>query len=205
MRVLLLLAHPRPVSFTGALAEAYAAGLIEAGHEVERGDLYRERFDADFRIEDFGQFDPGGPAPPPADVQAEQQRISRNEALALVFPVWWWSFPAILKGWIDRVMTEGWAYRFTPERVEGLLRLKKVVLIGSGGSTATTYRRYGYHGAMQRAIDAGIFGYCGVGDVETHIFPEVDSAPMRRPGYIDRARELGRALALREGGAFHVV
>lgn len=191
MHVLVLLAHPRSPSFTGALADAYSAGLAEAGHAVTRGDLTAEGFDPRFGAGDFGQFREGGPAPPPEDVAREHRRLEANEALVLAFPVYWWSFPAILKGWIDRVFTEGWAYHFTPERVEGLLRLRKVVLLGAAGSTTRTYRRYGYHGAMQRAIGAGIFGYCGVADVELHLFPQVDSQPEMRPRYLTKSRDLG--------------
>lgn len=204
MRVLVLLAHPRTSSFTGALADAYAAGLKESNHSVERSDLYVERFDPLFHPEDYGQFAQGGPLQPPVDVQREQARLLRNDALALVFPIWWWSFPAILKGWVDRVFTEGWAYRFQPDKVDGLLQIKKVVLLGSAGSTAASYRRYGYQGAMQRAIDVGIFGYCGIKDVELHIFPAVDSAPEKRPEYLSVAQLLGRDLVLKAEGAFRV-
>ena len=191
MRVLVLLAHPRQPSFTGALADSHAAGLAAAGHVVTRGDLTAERFEPRFGADDFGQFNADGPLPPRKNVAREQKRLEANEVLVLAFPVYWWSFPAILKGWIDRLFTEGWAYRFTPERVEGLLQLRKVVLLGSAGSTMKTYRRYGYHGAMQRSIGAGIFGYCGVADAELHVFPQVDSLSQMRPRYLAKARQLG--------------
>jgi putative NADPH-quinone reductase len=48
-------------------------------------------------------------ATPPADVLAEQARIDRADALVLVFPIYWWSLPGLLKGWIDRVFVNGWA------------------------------------------------------------------------------------------------
>lgn len=205
MKVLVVLVHPRQVSFTGALSQAFCAGLAAAGHEIELADLYREGFNPCFTPEDFGQFDPTGKAPVPEDVLREQARLARAEVLALVFPIYWWSFPAMLKGWIDRIFTEGWAYRFSPDNVAGLMTLRKVAMLGSAGSTASAYRRYGYQGAMQRAIDAGIFGYCGIKDVELHVFPQVDGSPERRPGYLERAREIGRGLAVSEGGgAFEV-
>ncbi|WP_163564806.1 NAD(P)H-dependent oxidoreductase, partial [Klebsiella pneumoniae] len=61
-------------------------------------------------------------APPPADVIAEQNRIDRTDALVLVYPVYWWSMPGLLKGWIDRVFTNGWAY----EEVPGTKSAKKL-------------------------------------------------------------------------------
>lgn len=69
------------------------------------------------------------------EVLAEQARIARNEALAFVFPVWWWSFPATTKGWIDRVWSNGWAYggRFLPQR--------KALLIGTASGDQEGYRK----------------------------------------------------------------
>jgi NAD(P)H dehydrogenase (quinone) len=205
MRTLLVIAHPRTASFTHALADSFAAGLRLSGCECERADLHAEGFDPRFTAADFGQFDATGQSPIPDDIKREQERLLRCEALVLAFPIYWWSFPAILKGWIDRVLTEGFAYRFTPEHVEGLLRTRKVLMLGSAGSTVATYRRYGYHAAMQRQIDAGIFGYCGIADVELHIFPQVDSMPDWRGPHLRTAHELGRTFGPAPAGASLVV
>ena len=119
MHLLAVFCHPRRRSFTGALLDSFASGVREAGHEVELADLYSEGFDPSFRVEDYAQFQS---ELMPREILAEQRRVDRADALAFVFPVWWWSFPAMLKGWIDRVWSEGWAYNFTPERSKGLLR-----------------------------------------------------------------------------------
>jgi len=111
MHALAVFAHPQRDSFTGAMLAATLAGLADAGHSAEAADLYREGFEPRFGPQDYAQF---RGETLPADVLREQARIDRADALVLVFPVWWWSFPAVLKGWIDRVFSEGWAYRFEP-------------------------------------------------------------------------------------------
>ena len=188
MRVLAVFCHPRRNSFTGALLDAFAAGVGEAGHELELADLHREGFDPRFRPEDYAQF---RAEPMPEEVLAEQRRVERADAFAFVFPVWWWSFPAMLKGWIDRVWSEGWAYTFTAERSKGLLRDRPTVLLGSAATGAPTYRKYRYDEAMRVQIETGILGYCGISTTAAHIFHDVDSDAEARRAHLIRAREIG--------------
>ena len=188
MHVLAILAHPRRDSFSGAIFDGLCAGLTAAGHTVEVGDLYGEGFDPLMRAEDYAQFES---LPMPPDVLAEQERIERADALAFVFPVWWWSLPAMLKGWIDRVFSSGWAYDFTPGHSRGLLRDRPTLLLCAAGSRESTYRKYGYDAAMRTQIDIGILGYCGIRDITTEFFYEVDDDEASRPLHLERARRLG--------------
>jgi NAD(P)H dehydrogenase (quinone) len=127
----------------------------------------------------------------PADVLREQERIARADAIAFVFPVWWWSFPAMLKGWVERVWCSGWAYDFAIERSVGRLKLNRAVMICPGGTATGTYRRYGYQEAMHRNMDVGVMGYCGISDVEMHIFPGVDDDASAREAYLRVAYDIG--------------
>jgi NAD(P)H dehydrogenase (quinone) len=188
VHVLAMFAHPRRDSFSGAILDSLCAGLMAAGHTVEVGDLYGQGFDPRLRPEDYAQFDS---LPMPADVLTEQARVERADALAFVFPVWWWSLPAMLKGWIDRVFASGWAYEFTPGRSKGLLRDRPTLLLCVAGSREATYRKYGYDAAMRTQIDIGILGYCGIRDIATEFFYEVDDDEPARPLYLERARRLG--------------
>lgn len=196
MRILTVFAHPTRTSYTGAVLDAFLTGLDDAGHEWELADLYREGFDPLFKPADYAQFTTG-PEDMPADVLAEQERVRRAQAIAFVFPVWWWSFPAMLKGWIDRVWCNGWAYDFTIERSLGRLDLTKAALLCPGGSSADIYRRYGYHDAMRRCIDVGVLGYCGIDTVDMHIFPGVDDDAEGRAEYLNIAAQVGRDFAKR--------
>lgn len=191
MHLLAVFAHPVRSSFSGDLVDALGAGAAGAGATVEIADLYREGFDPRFEPDDFAQF--SGEAMPDA-VRREQARIDRADAIAFVFPVWWWSFPAILKGWVDRVFSEGWAYSFEPGRSRGLLRDRPTALIATGGSSEKTWSKYGYREAMATQIDTGILGYCGLRDVETRLIYAVEQDEAARLAYLAEIRALGAAL-----------
>jgi NAD(P)H dehydrogenase (quinone) len=90
-----------------------------------------------------------------------------------VFPVWWWSFPAMLKGWFDRVWSEGWAYTFTPEK-------------------------YGYDKAMRTQIDIGVMSYAGLHDVRSQFFYEVDDDPESHEEHLRLAYDLGKTFLTTE-------
>lgn len=160
MHALVVVAHPDPGSVTHAVAEKLIDGLRPGGHTVEIADLASEGFDPRFTAHDLAAHrERTSPAP---DVLAEQARVDRADALVLVYPVYWWSFPALLKGWIDRVFSNGWAYDESPGRplTKKLQRLP-VYLVAVGGADWRTYARHGYFGAMKTQIDHGIFDYCG--------------------------------------------
>lgn len=160
MHALVVVAHPDPNSLSHAVAKALAEGVSGAGHTVEIADLAREGFDPRFSPADLALH--RREVPPPADVVAEQARIDRADALVLVYPIYWWSMPALLKGWIDRVFANGWAY----DELAGMKTVKKlqhlpVHLVALAGADMRTFARHGYYGAMKTQIDHGIFGYCG--------------------------------------------
>lgn len=166
MHALIVVAHPDPASLTHAIAKHVAQGVAQAGprsgppHSFEVADLAAEGFDPRFTQADVDLHLTR--SNPPADVTAEHARLDRADALVLVYPVHWWSFPALMKGWIDRVFTNGWAYDAPPDgKVVKRLQRLQVHLVASGGADMRTYARHGYFGAMKTQIDHGIFGYCG--------------------------------------------
>ncbi len=191
VHLLIVYAHPRAQCYTRAVATALAHGAEAAGHSHELADLYREGFDPCLREPDYAQFQ--GLAMP-EDIRREQARVERADGLGFVFPIWWWSFPAILKGWIDRVFSEGWAYRFDPALSRGILRDRPTLLLGVGASRASTAHKYGYDEAMQTQILTGMLGYCGLRNVETHLIYDVEASPQARAGYLARVEACGREL-----------
>lgn len=162
MHALVVIAHPKPKSFTHSIAASVAKGVAVANSAdtVEIADLSAESFDPRFTAADHAVHDGTGPLP--EDVAAEQARIDRADALVLVYPIYWWSMPGLLKGWIDRVFANGWAYDYSPDTglIKKLQRLN-VHLIGIGGSDEGTYVRHGYFNAMKTQIEHGIFDFCG--------------------------------------------
>ncbi|BAP43820.1 NAD(P)H-dependent oxidoreductase [Pseudomonas sp. 21LCFQ010] len=160
MHALIVVAHADQQSFTHAVTAEVAKGITDSGHTLEVADLSEQGFDPRFGAPDLAKF--RNQAQVPDDVRFEQQRIERAGALVLVYPIYWWSFPALLKGWIDRVFTNGWAYE---ERADGGLDKKlgdlNVHLLAIGGANLRTFARHGYFGAMRTQIDHGIFDYVG--------------------------------------------
>lgn len=110
MHAIIVTSHPNPGSLTHAIAARIADGITNSngGHSHEFADLAAEGFDPRFTQGDVALM--LGEAAPAADVAAEHARLDRADALIIVYPVYWWSMPAQLKGWIDRVFTNGWAY-----------------------------------------------------------------------------------------------
>ena len=172
MKILAVLAHPNRDSFTAALMDEFVASAETAGHSIVIADLYAEEFDPRFDMDDVSHY--GGLVEVPDVIATEHKRVKDADAMAFFFPLWWWSMPAILKGWVDRVLSSGFAFDFVDGHSTGLLTHRKVALFCPAATDQGYYRRYGYHSGFQRLVDAGIFGYCGISDVEAHIFPEVE-------------------------------
>ena len=162
MHALITVAHPLSNSLSHSVAAHIAAAITadNTEHSCEIADLMAEGFDPRFTATDIVAFQQG--TLPSADVVFEQARIDRANALVLVYPIYWWSMPALLKGWIDRVFCNGWAYHESLESplIKKLSHLH-VHLVAIGGAKLDTYQRYGYADAMKAQIETGIFNYCG--------------------------------------------
>jgi NAD(P)H dehydrogenase (quinone) len=113
-------------------------------------------------------------------------------ALVLVYPVYWWSFPGLLKGWIDRVFTQGWAYEDADGKLVKKLQRLNVHLVALGGANQRTYARHGYFGAMKTQIDHGIFGYCGANVATSELLLPSDAG--FPAAHLDAARTIGQKI-----------
>lgn len=189
MHALIVLAHPDSNSLSHGVAAGIAEGIaaFDAANSFEIADLTEEAFDPRFTEADIAAHRRKTVAP--ADVLAEQARIDRADALVLVYPVYWWSMPALMKGWIDRVFANGWAYDDTSGKVVKKLRHLPVHLVGIGGADAGTYERHGYFSAIKTQIDHGIFDYCGAPVVTSELL--LDSDAGNGAAHIEMARRIG--------------
>lgn len=197
MHLLTVFAHPYRDRYPGAVLNAFTSPVEHAGATVDILDLHQEGFDPRFTKADHAHFW-GGEVP--SEIAAMHRRVEAADRLAFVFPVYWWSMPALMKGWIERVFTGGWAYQYGDgvhdrgkEALKGLLPSVPTLLLGIGGSTQRTYERYGYDDAMRTQLDVGIFAYCGIPDVESHLIYDVEGdhhGQLRREG-LERAEVLG--------------
>lgn len=193
MHTLIVVAHHNPQSLTHSLATQIAEGLSEANPQYshELFDLAASGFDPRFSDADSAVH--RYKARPPADVAVEQARIDRSDALVLVYPVYWWSMPGLLKGWIDRVFSNGWAFDFS---LDGDFTKKlghlEVHLLGVAGADADSFKRHGYDVAMKVQIDHGIFDYCGARVVTSELIHESETQDPQV--HLQTAREIGKGL-----------
>ncbi|MDV3128362.1 NAD(P)H-dependent oxidoreductase [Mycobacterium sp. 21AC1] len=199
MHLLTVCSHPFVDRYPTAVMNAFHEPFQAAGCSIDTLDLHQEGFDPRFTREDHAHFW-GGPVPD--EIAAMHRRVEKAGRLAFVFPVYWWGMPAMMKGWIERVFTGGWAYQYGEgvddrgkEPPTSLLRNVPTTLIGIGGSAKRTYDKYGYADAMKTQIDVGVFAFCGVTDVESHLIYDVEgdhNATIRADG-LRQARDIGRA------------
>lgn len=134
MRVLVLYAHPNPESFGAALHGTVVEALRAAGHEVDDCDLYSEGFEPVLsRAERVGYHDLATNTDPVAGYVA---RVQAAEALVLCFPVWNFGYPAILKGFFDRVFLPGISFKLVDGKVRpNLWNIRRLVAVTTYGGT----------------------------------------------------------------------
>ena len=146
MQVLVVYAHPNPQSFNHAVLESFTKGLKDGGHSFEVVDLHAIRFDPRLKIQDFAQF-AGGQMP--QDVLDQQKKVAATDALVFIHPMLTASFPAILKGWMDRVFSHGFAYQGLENGYKGLLKHKKALIINTTGFPEAWYKETGLGDAFR--------------------------------------------------------
>jgi len=190
MKVLIVYAHPNPQSFNHAILESFSKGLKDTGHSFEVSDLYAMKFDPCFKLADFAQYEG---KPMPDDVLEQQKRVAEAEGLVFIYPIWWYDYPAILKGWIDRVLSHGFAYKMAEKGIEGLLKDKKVLLINTALADEAHYKT-GIENAMQTVmVHAGLKDVCGIQNAEHTFFygvGAVDKEILKK--YLETAYRLGK-------------
>ncbi|GGE00855.1 NAD(P)H dehydrogenase (quinone) [Aureimonas endophytica] len=169
MKVLFVLAHPEPQSLSASLCRVAVDALRAEGHETMVTDLYADGWKAVVDREDFPALAAETRLRVPAasgeafasgtlteDVASEQAKLRAADALILAFPLWWFSMPAILKGWIDRVYSHGFAYgvgehsdrRWGDRYGEGMLAGKRAMLMVTSGGWETHYGPRGINGPI---------------------------------------------------------
>ncbi len=191
MEIVVLVAHPRPESFNHAIAARAVGALRDAGHQVHAHDLYAERFDPVLRPEEC--FTTGSSiealmaAADDPLVRLHRRRIASADGLVVVHPNWWGKPPAILAGWLDRVLVPGVAYRLADAtaRPEGLLALGTAVVVNTSDTLADRERD-----DLGDPLDAiwrrCVLPYCGAGRVERLVIgPVTESTAAERQVWLE--------------------
>ncbi|MFE4542697.1 NAD(P)H-dependent oxidoreductase [Arthrobacter sp. NPDC056727] len=186
MHVLIVLTHPDPGSLTTSVAQEIAHRL-SSSHTVEVADLSSEGFAPAFTMEDLRAY--RLEAPLPADVQREQERVNRADAIVFVYPIYWWGIPSLLKGWIERVFSNGWAWGAgNDDGPQGkALAGKRMHLVGLGASSLDRYERRGFLNAMHTSINEGTFEYCSAPVTSSRILHGSEGDVSDRAAFVDSA------------------
>lgn len=213
MNVFIVHAHPEPRSFNGALTRKAVEVLEEEGHAVRVSDLHAMGFDpvSDRRsfitVKDPDYFkqqqeeryaaENGGFAP---DIKTEMEKLNWCDLLILQFPINWFSVPAMLKGWIDRVLAMGYAYDGGRRYEDGALQGKRAMVGLTTGGGEVSFSERGLAGDIEMLLyplHHGTLRFCGF----TVLPPFISWSPARvggerRQGYLeawgDRLRKIDR-------------
>jgi NAD(P)H dehydrogenase (quinone) len=135
VNALVVLAHPCQDSFNHAVAAAVERGLTRAGHTVERIDLYAEAFVAAMSLDERRAYHSDEPVVD-AHVRDHVARLLAADMLVFVYPTWWSGLPAVLHGWLQRVMIPGVAFDFGEQGkvTPGLTNVRRIVGVSTYGS-----------------------------------------------------------------------
>ena len=188
MSISVILAHPDKESFNHAIADAVAGQLKKSGHEFFFHDLYAEKFDPILPKSEFSRD-----IPLPPEIEKHCSEITRAEGIIIIHPNWWGQPPAILKGWIDRVLRPGVAYEFIEEDMgegipNGLLKAEQALIFNT--SNTETERENRVFGDPLEAIWKNcIFDLCGVKNFYRRTFNiMVTSTELQRKKWLEEVR-----------------
>ncbi|MFS2125682.1 NAD(P)H-dependent oxidoreductase [Pseudomonas sp. Pseusp97] len=216
MKVLIVYAHPEPRSLNGSLKDFAVRRLQAAGHEVQVSDLYAMNWKATLDASDSLDRDPEARFDPSldskrayaagrqsSDIAAEQEKLRWADTLILQFPLWWFSMPAILKGWVERVYAYGFAYgvgehsdaRWGDRYGEGNLAGKRAMLVVTTGGWESHYSARGINGPIDDLlfpIHHGVLYYPGFDVLPPYLVYRTSRVDAQRYAQIER--ELGERL-----------
>ncbi|XP_040266038.1 NAD(P)H dehydrogenase [quinone] 1-like [Bufo bufo] len=203
-RALLVLAHPERTSFNYAMKEAAVEALKRNGWQVTESDLYAMKFsplvsrdDITEKVQDPENFK-YGPESLNAwkegrlsqDIVTEQKKLEAADLVIFQFPMFWFGLPAMLKGWFDRVLTQGFAYNMSSMFDAGPFKNKKAVLSFTTGGLESMYSPIGINGDMNVLMwpaQRGILNFCGFQVLEPQINYSITHTPPEQRSLILKA------------------
>jgi len=169
MNISLILAHPNEQSFNHAIATQAMTTLRELDHQVFFHDLYQEKFDPILPFEEFEEVEKL-----PVSIQKYCTELITSDVIIIVHPNWWGQPPAILKGWIDRVIRPGVAYQFLEgDKGEGIpvgLLKARIAIVFNTSNTPAEREINIFGDPLERLWKDCVFGLCGIKFFHRDIF-----------------------------------
>uniref|UniRef100_A0A8B9C2G1 Ribosyldihydronicotinamide dehydrogenase [quinone] n=1 Tax=Anser brachyrhynchus TaxID=132585 RepID=A0A8B9C2G1_9AVES len=208
-KVLIVYAHQEPKSLNGSLKTVAVEELSKQGCTVTVSDLYAMQFEPratrndivdclhnsdefNYGLETWEAYKRGGLSD---DLIEEQKKVQEADLLIFQFPLYWFSMPAIMKGWMDRVLVQGFAHEFPNCYDSGLLKNKLALFSFTTGGSKEMYAKGGINGDIRYLLwpmQHGIMHFCGVKVLEPHICfaPEYVSEEKRKEMLLAWAQRL---------------
>lgn len=186
MNIYVVLAHPHTESFNHAIVNQVLSSLKEKGHDVVFHDLYKEEFNPILSYEEMGK----NPQIPPV-IQKHMDEVVKADGLIVIHPNWWGQPPAILKGWMDRVLAYGVAYRFSETgQPLGLLKARKGLVFNTSNTPEKV--EVGVYGdPLENLWGLCTLQFCGVEQFQRAMFKEVNkSTEEQRKHWLQEVKEL---------------
>ncbi|MGD0655047.1 MAG: NAD(P)H-dependent oxidoreductase [Thermoguttaceae bacterium] len=187
MKIFVLIGHQKQGSFCHAIAAAAMEELKAAGHTVIYHDLYAEKFDPILSNEEILCG-----SKPDSVVKRHCEEIAAADGYVIVHPNWWAMPPAILKGWLDRVLRQGVAYEFTAQGVNGLLKGRKAVVFTTSNTPREDELKL-FGDPLENLWKTCIFNFCGVDDFYRRNFESIImSTQEQREDWLIEVRQIIR-------------
>ena len=186
MKAFIVYAHPTTKSFNHALLESFTKGLEKGKHEYKVADLYRDGFDP---VLDFAELK----ADLPEDVKDYQEKIRWADVLVFIYPTFWFRGPAMLEGFIDRVFSTGFAFKYVNSKPVGLLKGKQAFVIETYGGPGWYYNLL--MGRVPYRRFASVLKFCGL-KICAHLpcYYVPFTTDRIRQKYLNKAEKIGERL-----------
>ena len=185
----MIIGHPQKGSFNHAIAETAKETLEKSGHETILHDLYEENFDPILPPDQIAKGSKLDPA-----IQEHCDQIAKADGIIIVHPNWWGQPPAILKGWIDRVLCQGIAYDFVSnDKGEGApvgLFKEKIAIVFTTANTPDEIEKSVYGDPLEGLWKKSVFDFCGVPTIIRKSYSSiVMSTPEQRKQWLEDVKK----------------
>ncbi|MFZ7135947.1 NAD(P)H-dependent oxidoreductase [Avibacterium avium] len=171
MKHLIIFAHPNGQdSFNRSILDRTLSASRALKVETQVRDLYQLNFDP---VISWAELQGANQGITPAEIREEHQLIREADLITLVYPLWWMGFPAILKGYLDRVLSHGFAYKTEDGQSVGLLQGKKMQQFITIGSNVEKYQQLGIDKSLRDCLVDGLFNFCGITDIQHKFFGDI--------------------------------